>query len=265
MGNAQKQNYAPLLTDEVCDVCGPAKIGHHKRGYFALAAKSLSLSILVLVALALVRIVFDAPSSICRPQAPTDVLFGEIPWRTVVIENDQRFIDEPFADYASPTYNDSMLWRSIDPGTFVAFDDPSLGGVTGKGMRMADVAVQPSDFPETSEGFGVAVMHQLHCVKTVKRTLLELEAGMTMTHKHHDHAHHCVEMLRQAVMCHSDLTLEHPAGFRGREHVSGWGYPHVCRDFETVLEKIKEIRLRRTQRGWIRNPWPSEIEGRVIL
>ncbi|KAI9829256.1 MAG: hypothetical protein M1819_006436 [Sarea resinae] len=265
MGQGQKQKYAPLMTDDVGDVCSPAKFGHHKRGYFALAAKSLCLFILVLVALALVRVVYDAPTNTCRPQAPTDVLFGDIPWRTVVIENDQRFIDEPFVDYMSPMWNDSMLWRSIDPGTFIAFDDPSLGGVTGKGMRMADVALQPSDFPETSEGFGVSVMHHLHCVKTIKRGLVDLEAGMPMTHKRHNHVHHCVEMLRQAVMCHSDLTLEIPAGIHGQEHVSGWGYPHVCRDFDAVLERIKEIRLQRTQRGWIRSPWPSETEGRVVL
>ena len=60
-------------------------------------------------------------------------------------------------------------------------------------------------------------------------------------------------------MCHSDLTLEHPRGHRGREHVTGWGDVHVCRDFESVLKKIREKRLRRTQKGWVWDPWPSSI------
>ena len=29
---------------------------------------------------------------------------------------------------------------------------------------MVNAAAEPSEFSETSEGFGVAVMHQLHCV-----------------------------------------------------------------------------------------------------
>lgn len=51
-----------------------------------------------------------------------------------------------------------------DIGTWVAFDDPSTGGAKGRGMRMKEVGAHPDVWSETSEGFGIAVMHQLHCV-----------------------------------------------------------------------------------------------------
>lgn len=31
-------------------------------------------------------------------------------------------------------------------------------------MRMIDVGADPASWPPESEGFGVAVMHQMHCV-----------------------------------------------------------------------------------------------------
>lgn len=49
-------------------------------------------------------------------------------------------------------------------GTWVALEDPSQFGVAGRGMRMKSVAADPNSWPESAEGFGVAVMHQLHCV-----------------------------------------------------------------------------------------------------
>jgi hypothetical protein len=67
----------------------------------------------------------------------------------------------------------------IQTGTFVVFDDPSLGGVAGQGIRMVPGAADKSQFSETSEGFGVAVMHQLHCVVRID-SLFEYQLIMTI-------------------------------------------------------------------------------------
>jgi hypothetical protein len=37
------------------------------------------------------------------------------------------------------------------------------------GMRMTEVAADPTSWAEASEGFGIAVMHQLHCVVSVPK------------------------------------------------------------------------------------------------
>jgi hypothetical protein len=66
-----------------------------------------------------------------------------------------------------------MYWQLlISTGSWVAFDDPSIGGATGRGMRMTDVAAEPASWSATSEGFTVAVMHQLHCLVSAFNTCL---------------------------------------------------------------------------------------------
>ena len=75
MDKDQTQNYSPLF--DVCDVCGRAQIAQRRQRYFALVAKSLCLLILVLVVFAVFRVVLNPPTKVCRPQLPSDVLFGE--------------------------------------------------------------------------------------------------------------------------------------------------------------------------------------------
>jgi hypothetical protein len=41
--------------------------------------------------------------------------------------------------------------------------DPSKLGFGG-GVKLVDYAEDPSEFEDTTEGFAIAVMHQLHCV-----------------------------------------------------------------------------------------------------
>ncbi len=80
------------------------------------------------------------------------------------MESDPRFIDaDPYAYYPNHTRIPS-IWDTVYPGTFVAIPDPAVAGVNGRGMSMARVAADPSAWPADSEGFGVAAMHQLHCV-----------------------------------------------------------------------------------------------------
>lgn len=90
--------------------------------------------------------------------------FQTVPWQTVLMETDQQFIDnDPYAYYPNHTRIPS-IWDTIYPGTFIAVSDPAAVRMEGKGMPMAHVAADPSAWPKASEGFGVAAMHQLHCV-----------------------------------------------------------------------------------------------------
>lgn len=83
------------------------------------------------------------------------------------MENDPRFVDTvPYTYYENHTRIPS-IWDTIYFGTFVAISEPGAAGVKGKGMSMARVAADPSAWPAGSEGFGVAAMHQLHCVVTL--------------------------------------------------------------------------------------------------
>jgi hypothetical protein len=93
----------------------------------------------------------------------------EVPWKHQLIVNNDRFVNAKPPDYmvgeVGINKTDSVNpWDEIYPSTWVSFQNPSLGGVQGWGMKMKHVAANPDEWEEESEGFGVAVMHQLHCV-----------------------------------------------------------------------------------------------------
>ena len=116
-----------------------------------------------------------------------------------------------------------------------------------------------------SARYSLSVFHQLHCIVSI---LSILWAYLTLTgikgvlrhefyfpdhenmssthstehnrygHIHSGHVSHCFDYLRQAVMCSGDLTLEHAAidADGERRRVDGWGAPHVCRDWDAIVE-----------------------------
>ena len=51
------------------------------------------------------------------------------------------------------------------------------------------------------------------------------------------HIDHCVDTIRQSLMCHSDISV---LPFQWKDHdqeVKIWGQiPHVCRDFDRITE-----------------------------
>ncbi|RDW72830.1 hypothetical protein BP6252_06737 [Coleophoma cylindrospora] len=202
-------------------------------------------TILTLISLYVLWLARRSANDVCG--LPSDKLFGDIPWRAVVLDSDERFVESK-----PPKGNESSVWDDIYPGSWVAFDDPSIGGATGRGMQMTDVAADPSSFMATSEGFTVAVMHQIHCLMSIKGALLDFEAGGTVEEVAEDrfstqpHLHHCIEIIRQAIMCQSDLSLEHTEG----QTASGWGNAHFCRDFPSVIKAIRERAITNPGGGW---------------
>ena len=97
----------------------------------------------------------------------------------------------------------------------MAVSDPSVAGFGG-GVRMVEHAEDPTVWEDTSEGFGLAVMHQIHCIVSISqsssmlytaKTLQALLKRTILEYRRHDivtaedeHQDHCVEYLRQ-VSC----------------------------------------------------------------
>lgn len=82
--------------------------------------------------------------------------------------------------------------------------------------------------------FAVSAFHQLHCLG-IMRTMLagpqEIWSG--------EHMHHCLNYLRQMILCNPDLTLE-PADILQRDFdIQRFGSLHVCRDFVALYDDVK--------------------------
>ncbi|TPX11708.1 uncharacterized protein E0L32_007687 [Thyridium curvatum] len=101
----------------------------------------------------------------------------------------------------------------------------------------------------SSEGtfFTTSMTHQLHCVFMMGRIYSGVKAGMAdnLPDDYHFHFMHCIDYLRQGIMCTGDLALEphepneseQSGGLDG-----GWNGHHVCKDYSQVIKYLeKEI------------------------
>ncbi|KAA1475293.1 hypothetical protein DENSPDRAFT_883454 [Dentipellis sp. KUC8613] len=89
--------------------------------------------------------------------------------------------------------------------------------------------------------FGLAMYHQLHCVDSLRRAILGLAPhGETRLGKmgkegwQEDHVGHCLNYLRQSILCAADLTLEPEVVEGEMDAEEGLGVTHVCKDWSAV-------------------------------
>ncbi|OTA99910.1 hypothetical protein M426DRAFT_66888, partial [Hypoxylon sp. CI-4A] len=80
---------------------------------------------------------------------------------------------------------------------------------------------------------GVAVYHQLHCLDAIRHGYWGARDGLDPNqHSKPGHIRHCIDYLRQSLMCHADTNLEPIDIDLGG--VNGFGFPRKCRDFTKV-------------------------------
>ncbi|KAG2038462.1 hypothetical protein BDR03DRAFT_1009911 [Suillus americanus] len=82
--------------------------------------------------------------------------------------------------------------------------------------------------------FGVSMFHQIHCLQMIRLALINGPNG---------HSGHCINILRQAILCKSDITLDpliitdHDGPMEG---VDGVDVTHFCRDWSQVYDYVTE-------------------------
>lgn len=92
----------------------------------------------------------------------------------------------------------------------------------------------------STESYSISMFHQLHCIMAMRQDTLDL-LNQTAYHPASvdmEHNNHCYEYIRQAILCHGDMTLEPAQVVDGeRIHaVQGWGVSHQCRNFDIIKE-----------------------------
>ncbi|KAF7934656.1 uncharacterized protein EAE98_002701 [Botrytis deweyae] len=104
----------------------------------------------------------------------------------------------------------------------------------------------PEDKPERS---GFAGFHQLHCVDALRKRFYQEEdlkkaliAGEDLDNmpQHIDETHvlHCVEFLRQSVMCHADTSLQVEASYH--QGILAFGTTYPCRNWWQMVDWVNE-------------------------
>ncbi|KAJ7457332.1 hypothetical protein FB451DRAFT_1274591 [Mycena latifolia] len=77
--------------------------------------------------------------------------------------------------------------------------------------------------------FAVAIFHQLHCVRLMRGALDGRYDDVAR-----GHMHHCLNYIRQMILCSPDLTLEPPDVLDRDFEVQRAGATHVCNDWSVM-------------------------------
>lgn len=80
--------------------------------------------------------------------------------------------------------------------------------------------------------FAVAMFHELHCVNTFRKALVDHNDKEANAH----HVQHCMNYLRQFFLCSADGTLER-GDFMKRDSEDRVGTTRVCKDWSVVYEQ----------------------------
>ncbi|KAL3424520.1 hypothetical protein PVAG01_03801 [Phlyctema vagabunda] len=176
---------------------------------------------------------------------PADEVFGKVPTVEVIFQEDLTFVEsDPLNGRWDGDLN--MLngerrtpWDELYLSPWVEIANPSAAGVSG-GVPLKRFSNDPA-WSTPSEGFVPSILHQLHCVGIIKHTLFRFEKGDFSDPSFEDTSH-CLEYLRQTLMCHGDLTLEKPLFVTDKTFggPTGWGTAHQCRDWSTIHSYISK-------------------------
>lgn len=100
----------------------------------------------------------------------------------------------------------------------------------------------------------LSVFHNLHCLNEIRLALEhhhDESAEEDWMHQGRAHLDHCVDQIRQALMCHADLTPVPMIPVEGGPEgaILGNGEIHTCRDFDAIWEWVEERGRKQTALG----------------
>lgn len=116
---------------------------------------------------------------------------------------------------------------------FVRVEDPKRYGLK-PGIDLAEGG---------GEGYALSVFHQIHCLSAVRKLLAmpSPDNDDSLLERNH-HIKHCLDYLRNQIMCSADTSLEHARVGGTDTEVDSWGVVHQCRDWTQVWEFARDHR-----------------------
>ena len=115
--------------------------------------------------------------------------------------------------------------------------------ISGPGAKEQWLSIYPDGFGFVRLGeerriLCVSMFHQLHCMEKMRIALDNPDDPVATI----PHLQHCMNYIRQMVLCASDLTLE-PVTFdpvTNSSSATGVGVTHTCRDWTAVYETVND-------------------------
>jgi len=150
--------------------------------------------------------------------------------RVQTIELDTHWQNRPFEHFSVPALQPVRTFIENSAHFRVDGDDEEWESlVPGNGLVYLGNENQP---------YTMSMMHQLRCIDIVRKEIVDLEANpQRVMARPSDISHHCVNYLRQMVLCRGDLELDPVAG---KPHPAVFPDAYQCRDWETVYRAVEE-------------------------
>lgn len=124
------------------------------------------------------------------------------------------------------------------PPVLLVVENPAHYPIAGLDAREEWAANTPKGFgymrlgPE-GRAFAVSMFHQLHCLRLMRFALAGDYRDQTFAH-----FGHCLNYLRQLILCNPDLTLEPYDVLEGEYDVKQDASTHVCQDWRQVYDAM---------------------------
>ncbi|ROV98716.1 hypothetical protein VMCG_06807 [Cytospora schulzeri] len=100
------------------------------------------------------------------------------------------------------------------------------------------------DDQEEAEIYSLSALHQLHCLGVIRDVIKRYEKHERSRFAGAGHEYHCIDYIRQSIMCHGDTTLDFAEVQADgvRRGFSGANSTHQCRDWDALTAWAVENR-----------------------
>ncbi|KAI2709188.1 hypothetical protein CBS147332_6247 [Penicillium roqueforti] len=157
-------------------------------------------------------------------------------WTTKFEEDLQytsRVTFQPHSYFGGPPSNKTdEIWKRLSPPGDGIVELPIAAA-----KNLPESLPAPNN-PETALVYGVSVFHQLHCLNFLRFAYYPSSVKDMDEEEVAFHRDHCLDYIRQVLMCHADPTFE-PMSEVG---INGMGAVHQCRDFNKIFSWAYEHR-----------------------
>lgn len=182
------------------------------------------------------------PINIIRKRFTNDLLFNatsQALYNEPLDENETTYIGEP-----SPAID--AAWHDLLHAQYMALE--------AEEVEQIPAAHRENIWYDGEHNFmELSVFHNLHCLNELRLALddddddEDDDAGSgagdkNWMHQGRAHLDHCVDQIRQALMCHADLTPVPMMPVEGGPEglIIGNGEVHTCRDFDAIWAWVEE-------------------------
>jgi hypothetical protein len=172
-----------------------------------------------------------------------NINFKLVPKKIYKFHNDPLYAKEDMFFNESSTLHTLHSWIPLSSGKTVTFNDTTdvYYHLASRGYVVLNEDPSSYDLPEPyiisidrvheGPGYMMSMFHQLHCLSYLASHFQQGYGGVPLKEEVAHHSAHCLNYLRQGIMCAADTTLEGKTG-----DGPGEGSEHECTDYEAILQ-----------------------------